>query len=190
MREHAREAVAASTAHRAAIEQAKGALMLSFGMDADAAFGLLRRYSNHRNVKLATLAEEMVSAFADPGFDRDKPVDGRFPAAGPAAHLVELPDATSMRITKPAEVDAYLTALQATRQRQLDATGTSVNDTVATAYRATLRRILEDIDSARQRLAAGVYGVCTRCHQGIPDERLQVSPAVATCVPCAAHENR
>jgi AmiR/NasT family two-component response regulator len=74
MREHAREAVAASTAHRAAIEQAKGALMLSFGMDADAAFGLLRRYSNHRNVKLATLAEEMVSAFADPGFDRDKPV--------------------------------------------------------------------------------------------------------------------
>lgn len=75
MREHAREAVAASAEHRAAIEQAKGALMVSFGMDADAAFGLLRTYSNNHNVKLAVLAERMVQRFADPLFDRDTPVE-------------------------------------------------------------------------------------------------------------------
>jgi hypothetical protein len=71
MREHAREAVAASAKHRAAIEQAKGVLMVSFGMDADAAFSLLRTYSNHGNVKLAILAERIVAGIADPASDHD-----------------------------------------------------------------------------------------------------------------------
>jgi hypothetical protein len=75
MREHAREAVAASAEHRASIEQAKGALMLCFGMDADAAFGLLRSYSNRYNIKLSALAERVVAGFADPAFDREKPVE-------------------------------------------------------------------------------------------------------------------
>lgn len=75
MREHAREAVTASAEHRASIEQAKGALMLCFAMDADAAFGLLRSYSNHHNVKLSVLAERMVAAFSDPTFDRDQPME-------------------------------------------------------------------------------------------------------------------
>ena len=61
MREHARDAVAAAVEHRSAIEQAKGALMLRFGVDADGAFELLRNHSNQHNVKLATLAERMVA---------------------------------------------------------------------------------------------------------------------------------
>jgi hypothetical protein len=75
MQSHARDAVAASAEHRASIEQAKGALMLCFAMDADAAFGLLRSYSNHHNVKLSALAERMVMGFADPTFDRDRPLE-------------------------------------------------------------------------------------------------------------------
>ena len=75
--EHAREAVAASAAHRAAIEQAKGALMMRFGVDADVAFGLLRTYSNQHNLKLATLAERMVAGFSEPASDRPRPLDGR-----------------------------------------------------------------------------------------------------------------
>ena len=39
------------------------------------AFGLLRSYSNHHNVKLSVLAERMVVGFADPTFDRDKPLE-------------------------------------------------------------------------------------------------------------------
>lgn len=74
MMEHAREAVAASAQHRSAIEQAKGALMLRFGIDADVAFGLLRRYSNEHNIKLATLAERIVAGFTAPPPDGE-PLD-------------------------------------------------------------------------------------------------------------------
>lgn len=72
--DHAREAVAASAQHRCAIEQAKGALMLRFGVDADVAFGLLRSYSNQHNIKLAALAERMVAGFTDPRMDRRNPL--------------------------------------------------------------------------------------------------------------------
>jgi len=65
MRDHARDAVAAAVEHRSAIEQAKGALMLRFGVDADGAFELLRQHSNQHNVKLATLAERMVAGLTD-----------------------------------------------------------------------------------------------------------------------------
>ena len=76
MLEHAREAVAASAEHRSAIEQAKGALMLRFGVDADVAFGLLRTYSNQHNIKLATLAERMVAGFTEPTMGRRGVPDG------------------------------------------------------------------------------------------------------------------
>jgi hypothetical protein len=47
---------------RPAIEQAKGALMVSYGLDADDAFLLLRRYSQHVNVKLRDVARAVVEA--------------------------------------------------------------------------------------------------------------------------------
>jgi hypothetical protein len=75
MMEHAREAVSASAAHRSSIEQAKGALMLRFGIDAEVAFGLLRRYSNEHNIRLATLAERMVAGFTAPTPDLGEPLD-------------------------------------------------------------------------------------------------------------------
>jgi hypothetical protein len=45
--------------NRAAIEQVKGMLMLIFGVDADAAFQMLRWQSQHHNVKLRVLAEQI-----------------------------------------------------------------------------------------------------------------------------------
>lgn len=77
MMEHAREAVAAAAEHRSAIEQAKGALMLRFGVDADVAFGLLRSHSNQHNIKLATLAERMVAGFTDPTSDPRDPLEAQ-----------------------------------------------------------------------------------------------------------------
>ncbi|MGO4341780.1 ANTAR domain-containing protein [Pedococcus sp. 2YAF34] len=74
MRETARAAVAASVEHRAAIEQAKGALMLSFGVEEDIAFDLLRAYSSRHNIKLAVVAERIVAGLSDPAFSRDEPV--------------------------------------------------------------------------------------------------------------------
>jgi len=55
-------AVADVVANRATIEQAKGALSLAYGFDADGAIALLRWWSSHRNVKVTVLADRLVSA--------------------------------------------------------------------------------------------------------------------------------
>lgn len=75
-RDHAARAVAGVVEHRAVIEQAKGALMLGFGIDDAAAFALLRGYSSRANVKLAVVAERIASGLPDPEFSRDDPVRG------------------------------------------------------------------------------------------------------------------
>lgn len=73
-RETARAAVAASAEHRATIEQAKGALMVTFGVDEDAAFELLRSYSSQHNIKLTVVAQRIVAGVADAAFGRQEPV--------------------------------------------------------------------------------------------------------------------
>lgn len=60
--EAARQAVQASAEHRAVIERAKGALMLAYGFDEDAAFSMLSWWSRNRNVKLRVLAAELMKA--------------------------------------------------------------------------------------------------------------------------------
>ena len=47
---------------RSVIDQAKGILMFTFGCDADAAFDILRRYSQNANIKLSSLAHRLVEA--------------------------------------------------------------------------------------------------------------------------------
>ena len=56
----ATEAVQSATRSRAAIEQVKGALMLSYGLDDAASFAILARYSQASNLKLATIAQRVV----------------------------------------------------------------------------------------------------------------------------------
>ncbi len=66
VRENANDAVSASATHRAAIEQAKGALMVTHGIDDDAAFSVLRAFSSRHNIKLKTVAELLVDRVAAP----------------------------------------------------------------------------------------------------------------------------
>ncbi|TCC50376.1 ANTAR domain-containing protein [Kribbella pittospori] len=54
-------AVRAATEHRAAIEQAKGALMLAYGINPEAAFALLRWHSQRHNTKLNQIAESLIA---------------------------------------------------------------------------------------------------------------------------------
>jgi hypothetical protein len=54
------EAVAGATAHRRVIDQAKGILMLAYGIDADEAFGMLAEVSQNNNVKVNALAHRLV----------------------------------------------------------------------------------------------------------------------------------
>jgi RNA polymerase-binding transcription factor len=48
------------------------------------------------------------------------------------------------------------------------------------------QRTLTELRTARQRLAAGTYGVCERCGREIPNARLLVRPEARLCVVCAA----
>ena len=43
---------------------------------------------------------------------------------------------------------------------------------------------LSEIDSALQRLDEGSYGICERCAEPIPWERLEVLPMSRLCTPC------
>lgn len=52
------------------------------------------------------------------------------------------------------------------------------------------RQDVAELDAARDRLAAGTYGVCERCGTTIPDERLAARPAARTCVTCADRPRR
>jgi hypothetical protein len=52
--------VAAIAEDRAVIDQAKGMLILLYGVDDQAAFNILRRQSQHTNVKLRALAGQLV----------------------------------------------------------------------------------------------------------------------------------
>jgi PAS domain S-box-containing protein len=55
------EAVAEIAENRAAIEQAKGILMLVYRVQADAAFDILKWRSQETNVKLRALAEQLIA---------------------------------------------------------------------------------------------------------------------------------
>lgn len=61
-------AVEASAAHRASIEQVKGALMVTYGVSEPVAFSLMRGYSNNHNIRLATLADDMVERMDSPRY--------------------------------------------------------------------------------------------------------------------------
>jgi hypothetical protein len=77
--EAANEAVQASAENRAVIEQAKGALMLAYGFDEDAAFAMLAWWSRTRNVKVRDLAGQLMRASeegAATGQDFRSRVDG------------------------------------------------------------------------------------------------------------------
>ena len=57
----ANHAVNEAAKHRAVIEQAKGMLMLTYRIDADTAFEVLRRHSQTTNTKVHDLAAHLVA---------------------------------------------------------------------------------------------------------------------------------
>lgn len=49
---------------------------------------------------------------------------------------------------------------------------------------------LAELNAAQQRLESGMYGVCERCGEEIPTERLVARPEARLCVPCSASTTR
>lgn len=68
--QHAMEVISQS---RPTIEQAKGVLMMTYAIDADEAFGLLRRYSQLGNVKVRDVARSVVESMSG----RELPAEAR-----------------------------------------------------------------------------------------------------------------
>jgi DnaK suppressor protein len=50
--------------------------------------------------------------------------------------------------------------------------------------------ILEQIDEALERIAAGTFGICEVCQMKIPRARLDAIPYASRCVECAAKLER
>ncbi|MGW5152878.1 PAS and ANTAR domain-containing protein [Rhodococcus koreensis] len=72
------ETVAALEQSRAVIEQAKGALMLVYGITADRAFDILTWRSQETNTRLRVIAERIVAGFTDLETDIDTGLRTRF----------------------------------------------------------------------------------------------------------------
>ncbi len=81
--------------------------------------------------------------------------------------------------------DVALVEATAARQEQLRGLPDADDDPVVAAQRDALRQTLTDIAAARQRLAAGAFGTCSRCRRPIPAERLEFRPWVTACVACS-----
>lgn len=52
------------------------------------------------------------------------------------------------------------------------------------ALRDNARLLLQQVEEAEQRIAAGTYGTCTLCGRTIAAERLQAIPWADTCMAC------
>lgn len=78
------EAMELMSQSRPTIEQAKGVLMVTYGLNADDAFALLRSYSQAINVKLRDVARSLVEVASDRGL----PLGTRATWDGLAADLV------------------------------------------------------------------------------------------------------
>ncbi|MBL6751960.1 MAG: TraR/DksA C4-type zinc finger protein [Nevskia sp.] len=59
------------------------------------------------------------------------------------------------------------------------------NDEVLDRLADTTRRELEQVRHALDRIHAGRYGVCERCGQPIPAQRLRAVPEATRCSGCA-----
>lgn len=66
----------------------------------------------------------------------------------------------------------------------IDATEGAATDELARAQKASIERVLKDIDVAFERLADGSYGSCQDCGTTVPAERLEILPYARCCVPC------
>ncbi len=62
--------------------------------------------------------------------------------------------------------------------------GSDELEEVAAALRTAAELILAEIDAALQRIELGSYGVCQRCNEAIPRDRLEVLPMASLCMPC------
>lgn len=81
-----------------------------------------------------------------------------------AAETVELDQTRMGRLSRMDALQGQAMSKEAKRRRELE---------------------LKKIDSALQRIEAGVYGYCVSCEEAISKGRLEVDPSASLCILCA-----
>jgi anti-anti-sigma regulatory factor len=108
------EMLSAAIASREVIDQAKGAVMLAYGLDGPAAFEFLRWHSEHLNVKVRTVAERILASL--PGRRAD--VDARELIDTALASLADVPGATGAALDGSLHTNPHLPAELVVRHAQ------------------------------------------------------------------------
>lgn len=108
--------------------------------------------------------------------------------AGPSVRLRALPQPTAGQLATPEGVEQHLAELQMAREAQLDALPATAGNVVAAAHRDTVVWLINQIRTARRRLAEGSYGLCARCGTRIGSDRLNLRPWRTTCTACGPIE--
>lgn len=65
-----------------------------------------------------------------------------------------------------------------------DAAATTAERTERLGLVETLKGQLDEVERALERVDEGTYGVCARCGNQIPPERLEARPESTLCVDC------
>lgn len=75
-------------------------------------------------------------------------------------------------------------------RRDTDPATDTLHNEVDMGLLADFQQSLDEVDAAEARLDNGTYGTCRGCDQPIAPARLEVLPAAAACVSCAADEQQ
>ncbi len=102
------------------------------------------------------------------------------------ARRAELEASSRARAASAAELLAARGADSADDEHDPEGSTLSAEWSMLEGVRAGERHERDEIDDALARLDAGTYGVCARCGDDIPLERLRIRPTATTCVPCAS----
>lgn len=70
-----------------------------------------------------------------------------------------------------------------------DAAAATAKRTEVLGLVESLKRMLDDVDVALERVAEGTYGTCANCGKPIPSARLEFRPESIYCVDCKAKAN-
>jgi RNA polymerase-binding transcription factor DksA len=110
--------------------------------------------------------------------------------------LTDTPDMPAPAVSQLAAVRTELELQRSFRIEQIEevevdatealAAGDDIRLQVARSLFTAAEAALQEIHAALGRLDDGSYGICERCHQPIPIERLKVLPTSRSCTPCQA----
>lgn len=92
-----------------------------------------------------------------------------------------LENAIRETITAPGEISTV-------RTHNADSDSEGLDEDLAATQNE--ERLLEAVEAALARMESGEYGTCQKCHQPIPEARLDALPFTPYCVQCAAEEEQ